>query len=295
MKTRAYAKINWTLFVTGVRKDGYHNLDTVMQRIDLYNDISISPSAEWQVSSADGSLPTDGTNLALKAAQAYQNAIGSGDRFSITIERNIPAGSGLGGGSADAAAVLTLLNETYGGLSFEKLQKLALTLGADVPYCLTFSPARCTGLGEIITPICDRATYHLLLAMPKTTLSTVEVFRCFDALEQQKTENLRNNIPSLDNLSNNMSRFTDIFQREDPLQLCRALSRFDMQNQLCPAACALAPQIKEVLGSIKEAGALFASMTGSGSCCFGLFETKEAAEKALPQVDGDFKAVVSTL
>lgn len=295
METRAYAKINWTLFVTGHRKDGYHSLDTVMQRIDLYNDIAIKPSAEWTVSSADGSLPTDGTNLTLKAAMAYMNAIHCSDKYAITIERNIPAGSGLGGGSADAAAVLRYLNGRYGRLTPAELSAMGLTLGADIPYCLTEAPARCTGIGEILNPLGEPMEYHLVLAAPSCSLSTVEVFQTYDRIEAEKLTNTKNILPSLSNLSNNMSDFSTAYGSGDPLLLAKAMKRFSVTNQLTDAASALAPGLDQVLADLKKAGALFASMSGSGACCFGLFEDRAAAEQAYEKIDAGFKAVVRTI
>jgi|GEM_PF-2544085 len=177
----AYGKINWSLLITGVREDGYHLLDTVMQRIDLCDEITLIPADSWSVSCSDRRAPRDASNTALVAARAYAAAAGLRDAYHIAIEKRIPVGAGLGGGSADAAAVLSALNEKYAALTEQELLALALSVGADVPFCLAGGCARCTGVGEVMAPA-RGGEYHLVVAGCGANLSTAAVFRHYDGL-----------------------------------------------------------------------------------------------------------------
>ena len=155
MLIRANAKINWTLDIVGVRADGYHLLDMLMQSISLHDTLTLEP-AEDVTFSADGAtrVPQDESNLALRAALALRRHTGTERGATIHLHKRIPSGAGLGGGSADAAAVLHGLNALWElNLPMETLRQIGLTLGADVPFCLMGGLAHVRGIGEVIEPL----------------------------------------------------------------------------------------------------------------------------------------------
>ena len=154
MLLHAYAKINWALDTVGLRDDGYHLLDTIMQSISLHDDITIEPDSRLFLSVADAPhVPCDESNLILRAAEALRRHTGTAAGARITLRKRIPVGAGLGGGSTDAAAVLRALNDMWGlGLPEETLYEIGLSLGADVPFCLHGGLCRAQGIGEILTP-----------------------------------------------------------------------------------------------------------------------------------------------
>ncbi len=153
MKLEAHAKLNLTLEVLGRRHDGYHNLVSVLQTIDLHDEIEIAPSDSISLDCDVPELAGD-DNLVVKAARALQDVAGTSDGVHITLRKRIPTAGGLGGGSADAAAVLKGLNRLWGaGLDARELASLALTIGSDVPYLLRGGTALVQGRGEDVTPL----------------------------------------------------------------------------------------------------------------------------------------------
>jgi 4-diphosphocytidyl-2-C-methyl-D-erythritol kinase len=364
----ARAKINWSLLMEGLREDGYHLLDTVMQRVSLFDEIVMTPATEWSVQCSNARLPANDKNTALLAAKAYAKAAGLTDAYHIYITKNIPVGAGLGGGSADAAAVLIALNERYGALTREELLALGLSIGADVPFCLTGGCARCTGVGEVMEPVQPAGEYHLVIAGCGSSLNTARVFRRYDALleanrahegaalpefEQQnpplvcdepfpwedETERLtqapeEHEIPAVCTgdaltkaliaalssgcaftVAKSLNAFAcrlktsegsavaggilcdERYVSEADCALCiaRAKELLCGANDLTFTACSLAPAVADTLLDLKCAGALAASMSGSGSACFGLFADLESAQKAAKQLSHlPFCAVCST-
>jgi len=157
----SYAKINWSLRITGKRADGYHELETVFQAISLHDELTITPAARLSLECDDPSIPTDDTNLVMRAARAV------GVVARIAIRKRIPAGGGLGGGSSNAAAIL----KAFGGNA-----DIALSLGSDVPFFLAGGTAYATGRGEKLVSLPPVARIPLLLVLPKERVSTPEAF-----------------------------------------------------------------------------------------------------------------------
>ena len=185
MLIRANAKINWTLDTVGMRADGYHLLDMLMQSISLHDTLTLEP-AEDVTFSADGAtrVPQDEGNLALRAALALRRHAGTAQGAMIHLHKRIPSGAGLGGGSADAAAVLHGLNALWElNLPMETLRQIGLTLGADVPFCLIGGLAHVQGIGEVIEPLPCPRIYHLVIIQPCRALSTPQVFRALDGMD----------------------------------------------------------------------------------------------------------------
>jgi 4-diphosphocytidyl-2-C-methyl-D-erythritol kinase len=161
---KSYAKINWSLRITGKRADGFHELETVFQTISLHDELTFTPASAFSLTCDDRSIPTDSSNLILRAAHAVH-----APPTAIALTKRIPAGGGLGGGSSNAAT--TLLH--FGG---ERLPEVALSLGSDVPFFLVGGTAYATGRGEVLTPLPSRAGVPLLLVLPEERVLTKEAF-----------------------------------------------------------------------------------------------------------------------
>lgn len=258
MQRKAYAKINWTLQVLGKRADGYHELDTLMQSIDLFDTLTFTKSSQLSLSCNDPTLPIDERNIALLAAKKYLSFAKIDHTWQIDLQKNIPSQAGLGGGSSDAAAVLHFFQDTYQALSSKELDELALSLGADVPFCYAGGFARCRGIGEIITPLRSRK-YHLLLVQPNRGISTGALFS-FLAQHPQS----RNEI--------NMQQACVAFSSGQFSELLPFIS-----NDLTTAAVSLVPEIAQLLQKLNDFGACAVNMSGAGSCCYGVFETESSA------------------
>ncbi len=272
MLLQANAKLNWTLDVLGRRADGYHLLDTLMSPISLCDDIEITLSPDISIICENMDLPCDEHNTAYRAVKAYYGLAGMEGGASVRITKRIPPLSGLGGGSADAAAVLRGLNALHGALDSFGMLKAALSVGADVPFCLMNSTGRCRGIGEKITVFPSGGPLHLLLVMGGAGVSTAALFR---SLKMDKLLH-----PDTDSAE-------AALRTGDPSALAPHL-----KNALLPPAAENVPQIQEILERLRKAGALGASMTGSGACCFGLFPTEEEAVRAAPAFsDLPFSAV----
>jgi 4-diphosphocytidyl-2-C-methyl-D-erythritol kinase len=184
MTIDAPAKVNLTLRVLGRRPDGFHDIETLMAPLDLADrlevDLKDSPGVDFSCS--DSSLPMDGSNLVCKAVAAFSHAIGRDFGVRIHLEKNIPHGAGLGGGSSDAAAVLKALNELLGvGFSVEELENLAASIGSDVPFFIRCVPAICRGRGERIEPVAGIRGAEILLVKPPFPVSTAWAYGAWAA------------------------------------------------------------------------------------------------------------------
>ena len=255
IQERACAKVNLTLGVTGRRRDGYHTLDSLMVTTDLCDDVTVTRCREVIVTCTGMFLPYRNTLRA--AAERYRALTGRGAR--IHVYKRIPAEAGLGGGSADAAAVLRGMQRLYGEAEERDLYDIALRVGADVPFCLQGGLCRAQGVGEVLTPFRLGAPLHLVLAKPAAGVSTRALFE-------------RINLPQpLPDTARAMAALSGGDVRALGLLLCNALQA---------EAEALVPEIGTLRQRLLALGALGASMTGSGSAVFGLFETPEAAAAA---------------
>lgn len=255
IQERACAKVNLTLGVTGRRSDGYHTLDSLMVTTDLCDDVTVTRCREVIVTCTGMFLPYRNTLRA--AAERYRALTGRGAR--IHVYKRIPAEAGLGGGSADAAAVLRGMQRLYGEAEERDLYDIALRVGADVPFCLQGGLCRAQGVGEVLTPFRLGAPLHLVLAKPAAGVSTRALFE-------------RLNLPQpLPDTARAMAALSGGDVRALGPLLCNALQA---------EAEALVPEIGTLRQRLLALGALGACMTGSGSAVFGLFETSEAAAAA---------------
>ena len=275
----AAAKINWTLDITGTDARGYHLLDTVMQKITLFDTVHIKKTgSDIRLACSSPDIPVDEKNTAYRAAQKFfeQTALPCG--CEVYIEKRIPCGAGLGGGSADAAAVLLGLNRLFGEpLRQPQLEKSALAVGADVPCMLGESAARAAGIGEKLTPLESVPEQVLLCAMQaERPASTALVYQRYDALGSSKRPD------------------TEGFLRVLEGGNSRAFSLFG-GNVLQRAAQEVSGTVDGLLRKMKDSGALFCSMTGSGSAVFGVFESLSEARRAESAFDGLWHCICSTI
>lgn len=271
MKLTVYAqgKINWSLSICGDRPDGYHDLDMLMQSIEL-SDVLTFENARWLTLEVDGQrLPTGDRNLVIRAANALNETMGMRKGARITLKKSIPARAGLGGGSADCAATLLALNKLWGlNLPLKTLQKIGLTLGADVPFCLQKGLCRAEGVGEILTPLENAPSIPLVMITPGGGLSTPAVFKEWNAGGHPMTK--------IDTLG-----LADALIAGD-LALADSLSHNDLQAP----AISLMPEIGELIARFRSLGADFVRMTGSGSTVFAAFRDEENARRAHEQMPG---------
>jgi 4-diphosphocytidyl-2-C-methyl-D-erythritol kinase len=265
---RAYAKINWSLDVVASRDDGYHELDMLMQRVELSDEL-IFQRARWLTLAVDGRpLPVGGRNLVLRAANALNEYMGRRNGARISLLKRIPIRAGLGGGSADCAEALLSLNRLWGlKLPLSKLQEIGAALGSDVPYCLAGGFARVGGVGERIVTIEHAQRFPLVLIHVGRGLSTAQVFDEYDRMNPGA-------------LGLDLSALSDAISRRD-LAAMDALSG----NALEVPAVAICPEIGAAMRALRAAGAPVVRMSGSGSAVFGVFRTSAealAAAEALP-------------
>lgn len=255
----ARAKINLALHVTGRRADGYHLLDSLVAFADFGDRITVEPAEALSLRITGpkaAGLGAGPDNLVLRAASAF----GSGQGARITLEKHLPVASGIGGGSADAAATLRALAALWDCPLPGAAEVLAL--GADVPVCLLGRPARMAGIGEEVAPLA-LPEVHVVLANPGIGLGTAEVFRALT----------RRDHPALPT----PAVWPDAAALATYLRQCR--------NDLGPPAQGLAPVIGRVVAALAaQTGCLLARMSGSGATCFGLFATAAQAEAAAAQI-----------
>lgn len=259
----APAKLNLSLDITATRPDGYHELDTLMQAVGLCDTVAISrmPGEGVFISCDRPRIPCDATNYAHIAARRFFEAFHMDAAISIDIQKRIPSEAGLGGGSADAAAVLLGLNALLEvNAPLEALCAVGVKVGADVPFCLMGGTRRARGVGERFTSAPPLPDCHLVIAKPAQGISTPEAYQRYDRCGVQK--------------------------RPDTAYLLRQLRvgnlrdfAFSMYNVLEEVADL--PEVPAIRSKMIECGALGALMTGSGSAVFGIFEDRRLAKRCM--------------
>ena len=269
ISVRAHAKINWSLSILGLLPDGYHELDMLMQSLELSDELIFEP-ARWLSLSVNGqTLPVGGRNLIIKAANALNEAVGERHGARIQLKKHIPIRAGLGGGSADCAVTLLTLNQLWGlHLPMERLLAIGRTLGADVPFCMLGGLARVGGVGEKLSPMEGAPSIPWAMATPGGGLSTPAVFKAWD-------EGGYPIVPV------DMPGLADALIRGD-LERAQAFSF----NSLEAPAIALMPEIGEMIERFRSFGARMVRMTGSGSTVFAAFDTDEQAAAAAAKIPG---------
>lgn len=272
----ARAKINWNLDITGQREDGYHLLDSLMQPLALCDYLYIKKDDQLTLEIGGAKqLAADDSNLVMKAARALQQYAGITQGAKMYLEKNIPMGAGLGGGSADAAAALRGLCNLWDlEIEEEELMTIGLSLGADVPFCLLDEPARAQGIGEILTPIPCKKTFPLILIQPCAALTTKEVFTAWHQGEA---------------LSSDMGKCMQALA-EGNLSLLSAHAKNGLEQVSIP----MRPEIDTARQALLNHGAVMARMTGSGSVVFGAFTDEKAARQAHKALLNQYKTCILT-
>jgi 4-diphosphocytidyl-2-C-methyl-D-erythritol kinase len=236
---KSYAKINWALRITGKRPDGFHDLETVFQTISLSDELTFERSDNFTLTCDDPTIPTDDSNLVLRAAHAVH-----ADPVAIHLQKRIPAGGGLGGGSSNAAATLLAL-----GADRTDLASIALQLGSDVPFFLVGGTAYATGRGEVLTTMASMAGIPLLLVLPEERVLTKDAF----------------------------ARITTV---SPPLGIEAYRDWTNFTNDFEEPVFSLLPVLRTYKQRLLDAGAKWAGMSGSGSTIVGAFDDAVSRDRA---------------
>lgn len=269
LQLKAYGKINLGLDVIRKRPDGYHDLDMIMQMVDVYDDIIIEKKAgEEIVVKADAAVLSNGKdNLAYMAAKMLFDEFGIKSGVEITIHKRIPIAGGMAGGSSDCATTLIGINEMFNlGLSKQQLMERGVKLGADVPYCVLGGTAIARGIGEVLTPLPTPPQCHVIIAKPPMSVSTAYVYGHI--------------------------RPDEITKRPDIEQMTLAIKEQDLNklsdllyNVMEEVTVSEYPVIEKLKSIMLEKGALNSIMSGSGPTVFGLFDDREKAQAAMKALD----------
>lgn len=262
IKLKAYAKINLSLKISGRRPDGYHELESVMQSVSLFDLISLDLiSFGIQLSNSDPQLPIDNRNLAYKAAELFlgreSRVVGHESKISgvnIHIKKSIPIAAGLAGGSADAAAVLCGLNQLAGNpLPLPELMALGAAIGSDVPFCLTGGNCTVRGRGEVVERNPLGSDRHYTIVVPEVEVSTAWAYKEFDK-----------------------------YFSEAPQLIA------GKPNYLEPAVIKKYPVIQAIKEKLLELGCSSAQMSGSGASVFGEVDSRAQGEKIVSQISREY-------
>ena len=251
----AYAKINLHLDVLGKRPDSYHNLSMIMQSISLHDTVTveIAPGSGFEILCDDPAIPTDARNIAWKAARAFRYTGG----LRIAIEKRIPSGAGLAGGSADAAAVLAALRDMAApDMPDEELRSIGARVGADVPFCLLGGCCLAQGIGDILTPLpCLPQAYAVALVKPEFSVSTAQAYAAIDAMASEDAMELRRPDTARAVAHAKQGNWESLFP------LCA-----NVFEQAIPL-----PGLEWAKAQAMQSGALLCRMTGSGSAVFAVY------------------------
>ena len=265
LQGKAYGKINIGLDVLGKRSDGYHEVKMIMQTVSLYDRITITRhknSSDIVLETNLNFLPTNENNIVYKAAKLLKDEFGLPDGLSIKLEKHIPVAAGMAGGSTDAATTLELINTMYSlSLRKEDLMKRAVTLGADVPYCILKGTALCEGIGEILTPIKPLMPCYILIVKPPIYVSTKFVYEHLKINELQSHPDIDGivsaiNAGNLETMSQKMGNVLESVTEEN-YPVITSIKKLMLQNS-----------------------AISSLMSGSGPTVFGIYDDEEKINQA---------------
>jgi len=259
------AKINLYLEVTGKRKDGYHNLATIFQMINLYDNLTFSPRTDGKIKvTCSNRKIKEKDNLVYKAAKSLWKKGLPG--ISIKIDKKIPVGAGLGGGSSNGATALYILNKIWKlGKTNAELRKIGKKLGADVAFFLYDTKAWATGIGDKLKPLPEMEKFHIVIVKPKISISTVEIFKSFKMELTTKKESSK--IPA---------KGKCLILVEDTIDFLR--------NDLESTVFERYPNLLKVRNAIKKTGSKGVMLSGSGSVMFGIYRNLTKARLAYAEI-----------
>jgi len=271
---KAYGKINVGLNILNKRDDGYHNIETIFAPVDIYDDIELFDSDKISVETNWKYIPEDEHNLCYKAAQILKEKYAPDKAVHIKVEKKIPVGAGLGGGSSDAAVVLTELNKMWElNLSYGELCREALSLGSDVPYFLKQGIAYALGRGNELTYINLQLPYYIVVVYPNVSISTKWAYKVYK-------EKKHNRLVEYNKILQSAINEPDLFRE-------KFINDFEI---IVFTKYAGLISIKNVL---YEKGALFASLSGTGSTLFGFYLHEKTALRAYDAFSSRFKTFIS--
>lgn len=276
IRLKARAKVNYALEVRGTRPDGYHEISTIMQSISLSDTLEMRRAESGfhlSVEPEDADAGPLEQNSVRKAWAALRELTGRELPSEARLSKRIPAGAGLGGASADAAAALTGLNELFDlGMDENALCEAGVRVGADVPFCIVGGTALAEGVGERLAPLPEPPDHGLLIAKPRRWASTAEVYRLHDELSPAGSASVK--------------RVASALHGEDLDTFASSLG-----NDLAGVTRGLVLEVGELERALLEAGALGAVMSGSGTAVCGIFRSKEDARKAGQELCAPFVEV----
>lgn len=289
MIIKAYAKINLGLDVVRKRADGYHDVKMIMQMIDVFDTLDINLGIEnsenavdlgglgkISVVCGDENVPCDETNLVCKSAKAFLEYTGKKADISVKIEKNIPVGAGLAGGSTDAASVLRALNVLLKtDLSDTELMKIAKNIGADVPFCVVGNTYLAEGIGEILTPVKSNIKFDILLVKPPFSVSTPSVYKSL-VLDENTTH------PNIDKIKNALEdgNVSVIYE--------------NLGNTLEDVTLKMYGEVGKIKGNLKNLGASAVLMSGSGPSVFAIFDDRQKLDGAYKIMKEKYKQTYLT-
>lgn len=263
VEVRAFSKINLFLNITGKRDDGYHNIESVMQSLEFCDNIFITKgnlhNGTVKLTTSHPRLTTGAQNLVVKAAKLLMREYGIMDAINIKLDKRIPIGAGLGGGSSNCAATLHGINKLFNlGIPLSRLIELGTSLGADVPFCLVSGTAIAQGIGEVLTSLPSPPNCTVLLAFPHIHISTTRIFNKlhYDMFNQGLS----------------LNNFLAVYKTQSTSQIAS-----NFANTFTAITAGMYPQITSLISGMRNNGALGASMTGTGSTVFGYFNNEHNA------------------
>ncbi|MDD2486464.1 MAG: 4-(cytidine 5'-diphospho)-2-C-methyl-D-erythritol kinase [bacterium] len=260
LKIRAYAKINLSLDILGLRPDGYHELRSLMQSVSLADELCLQTADHLSLRVDRSGLPVGEDNIILKCLRRLQQAAETTAGAKITLHKRIPIAAGLAGGSADGAAALVAAARLWKlDISQDKLSRIGAEVGSDIPFCLNGGAALVSGRGEVLEPL-PPLDFYLLLLKPPVSVSTAWAYSAYDASGAATAGGTR--------------RLLQYWSAGDLEGVARNLS-----NDLAPAVIAGYPEITAAIEVLLRAGALGAAMSGSGPTVFGIMANSEAARR----------------
>lgn len=269
IELKAYGKINLGLDVIRKRPDGYHDLDMIMQMVDVYDDIVITKNKTGKIEvKTDTAVLSNGKdNLAYMAAKMLMDEFKIKDGVNIYINKRIPIAGGMAGGSSDCATTLMGINQLFElGLSKEELMERGVKLGADVPYCVLGGTAIARGIGEVLIPLPAPADCHVIIAKPPVSVSTAYVYGHIKPLEITKR-------PDIEAMAQSI--------KDGDLKKMASL----IYNVMEDVTVGEYPIISEIKQVMIDNGALNSIMSGSGPTVFGLFDDKEKAQQCVKTLE----------
>lgn len=268
---KSYAKINLTLDVLDKLPNGYHEVKMIMQSINLFDLVIVDKVPRGiHISTNCKFIPRNDKNIAYKAAKLFFEKTGISGGAKILIHKNIPVSAGLAGGSGNAAAVLCALNILYGMPLGKEIYDIALTLGADVPYCIDGGTCLAEGIGEKLTPLSPLPQFPVILVKPPVSISTAEIYKKIDFLDTLSRPDTEKALSAIAN-----GDFNTLFN--------------NMKNVMEEVTKKMCPEISEISELMYRLGARVSLMSGSGPTVYGIFENEKCAKKAFDVISQQYQ------